>query len=250
MTSPLRANADVSSVVGPLGVRLRHPPQADHASPCQCRTPLAYFSVDSAQAGSRSPAQVGLARPGARHFSRDCRPECRPRCPRRRASTPQSRSIGRGCPARRSPVPCCAATTGCQRGTHMNKAELAARVATSTSLSRMDVHAAVNAWFSAIADALAAGDTDTVAGFGTPAPARRSLSRPRTRRSSRPEEPCAMPSPSGFELEPYLSRTPASFSCPGARQPRRAHRSSGHTPRYTSHPIAPATSIETRQAFL
>ena len=100
-------------------------------------------------------------------FSRDCRPEGRPRCSRRPAPTPQSQSIGRGCPAGRSPVPWYAATTGRQRGTHVNKTELPARVATRASLSRAGAHAGVNALFSAVADALAGGETVTIAGFGT-----------------------------------------------------------------------------------
>ena len=55
------------------------------------------------------------------------------------------------------------------------------------------------------------------------------------------------PLASGFKREPYVSRTPALFSCPDGRQLRRAHRSSGHAPRYTTYSIAPATSIGTRQ---
>ena len=49
----------------------------------------------------------------------------------------------------------------------MNKRELAARVAARTSLSGSDADAAVSAVFSAIADALAGGETVTIAGFGT-----------------------------------------------------------------------------------
>ena len=48
----------------------------------------------------------------------------------------------------------------------MNKRELAAQVAASTSLSQSDADAAVSAVFSAIADALAGGETVTIAGFG------------------------------------------------------------------------------------
>ena len=48
----------------------------------------------------------------------------------------------------------------------MNKRELAAQVAASTSLSQSDADAAVRAVFSAIADALAGGETVTIAGFG------------------------------------------------------------------------------------
>ena len=49
----------------------------------------------------------------------------------------------------------------------MNKSELSARVADAVSLSRTEAASAVNAVFLAIADALARGETVTVAGFGT-----------------------------------------------------------------------------------
>ena len=49
----------------------------------------------------------------------------------------------------------------------MNKAELAARVATQTSLSEVGADVAVNAVFSTIADTLAGGETVTIAHFGT-----------------------------------------------------------------------------------
>ena len=49
----------------------------------------------------------------------------------------------------------------------MNKAELSARVAARTSMSRRCVDAAVSAVFSTIADALAGGETVRIAGFGT-----------------------------------------------------------------------------------
>ena len=48
----------------------------------------------------------------------------------------------------------------------MNKTDLAARVATRTSISKANADAAVRAVFSAIADALADGETVTSAGFG------------------------------------------------------------------------------------
>ena len=48
----------------------------------------------------------------------------------------------------------------------MTRSELCARVAAATSLSKADAAAAVGALFSAIADALARGETVTVAGFG------------------------------------------------------------------------------------
>ena len=49
----------------------------------------------------------------------------------------------------------------------MNRAELAARVAARTSMSKAGVDAAVNAVFSTIAVALASGETVTIVGFGT-----------------------------------------------------------------------------------
>ena len=49
----------------------------------------------------------------------------------------------------------------------MTKAQLAARVAAQTSMSKAGADAAVDAVFSTIADALAGGETITIAGFGT-----------------------------------------------------------------------------------
>ena len=49
----------------------------------------------------------------------------------------------------------------------MTKPQLAARVAAQASMSRAGDDAAVNALFSTIADALAGGETVTIAGFGT-----------------------------------------------------------------------------------
>ena len=49
----------------------------------------------------------------------------------------------------------------------MIKAELAARVAAQASLSRAAADTAVNGVSSTIADALACGETVTIAGFGT-----------------------------------------------------------------------------------
>ena len=49
----------------------------------------------------------------------------------------------------------------------MTKTQLAARVAAQVSMSRAGADAAVNAVFSTIADALAGGETVTIAGFGT-----------------------------------------------------------------------------------
>ena len=61
----------------------------------------------------------------------------------------------------------------------MTRSELCARVAAVTSLSKADAAAAVGALFSAIADALARGETVTVAGFG------RFTTRDRTARTGR-----------------------------------------------------------------
>ena len=65
----------------------------------------------------------------------------------------------------------------------MTKAQLTDRVAARASMSRAGADAAVNAVFSTIADALAGGETVTIAGFGTFAinsrPARRGRN-PRT----------------------------------------------------------------------
>ena len=52
-------------------------------------------------------------------------------------------------------------------GTRMNKAELSARVAVRTSMSKPSSDADVSAVFSTIADALASGETERIAGFGT-----------------------------------------------------------------------------------
>ena len=49
----------------------------------------------------------------------------------------------------------------------MTKAQIAARVAARASMSRAGADAAVNAVFPTIADALAGGETVTIAGFGT-----------------------------------------------------------------------------------
>ena len=48
----------------------------------------------------------------------------------------------------------------------MNKTDLAARVATRTSISKANAAAAVRPVFSAIADALAGGETVRIVGFG------------------------------------------------------------------------------------
>ena len=49
----------------------------------------------------------------------------------------------------------------------MNRKEFSSRVATDTPLSKAESASAVSAMFSAIADALAKGETVAIAGFGT-----------------------------------------------------------------------------------
>ena len=49
----------------------------------------------------------------------------------------------------------------------MNKSDLTVRVTAQASMYRADAAAAVNALFYTIADALAGGETVTIAGFGT-----------------------------------------------------------------------------------
>ena len=49
----------------------------------------------------------------------------------------------------------------------MRKSDIAARVATQTSLSKADAAGAVDAVLSAISDALARGESVSIAGFGT-----------------------------------------------------------------------------------
>ena len=48
----------------------------------------------------------------------------------------------------------------------MNRSELSSHVAAAASLSRTEADSAVNALFSTISDALAGGETVTIAGFG------------------------------------------------------------------------------------
>ncbi len=49
----------------------------------------------------------------------------------------------------------------------MKKSDIAARVATQTSLSKADAAGVVDAVLSAISDALARGESVSIAGFGT-----------------------------------------------------------------------------------
>ena len=49
----------------------------------------------------------------------------------------------------------------------MNKSELSARVAEAASVSRTEADTALSVMCSTIADALAAGETVAIAGFGT-----------------------------------------------------------------------------------
>ena len=103
----------------------------------------------------------------------------------------------------------------------MNKPELSARIATEAFLSTASADAAATAVLSAIDDALASGETDRIAGFGTfskrsrpahrgrnhCARARASPSTPRRRLPSRPVRPSARPSTSRFEEREYRCRT-------------------------------------------
>ena len=103
----------------------------------------------------------------------------------------------------------------------MNKAARSARIATETSLSRVGADDAVATLFSTIDDALACGETDKIAGFGTfsmsSRPARRcrnprarlraSPSTPRRCLSSGPAKPSARPSTSGFRERACRCRT-------------------------------------------
>ena len=65
----------------------------------------------------------------------------------------------------------------------MNKADLAARIAAQTSMSRAGADAAVNTVFSTIAEALAGRETVTIAGFGTFSTSSRSARRGRNPRT-------------------------------------------------------------------
>ena len=71
----------------------------------------------------------------------------------------------------------------------MNKSELSSRVADAASMSRTEADSAVSALFSAIADALAAGETVAIAGFGAFATRERSA---RTGRNPRTGETIAI----------------------------------------------------------
>ena len=72
----------------------------------------------------------------------------------------------------------------------MTRSELCARVAARSSLSKADVAVALGALTSAIADALAQGETVTVAGFGKFAARTRAA---RQARDPRTGEPVAVP---------------------------------------------------------
>ena len=72
----------------------------------------------------------------------------------------------------------------------MTRSELCARVAACSSLPKADAAAALGALTSTIADALARGETVTVAGFGKYAARTRA---PRQGRNPRTEEPVAVP---------------------------------------------------------
>ena len=89
----------------------------------------------------------------------------------------------------------------------MNRTELSSRIAADTSQSKAECTSAATAVFSAIADALANGETVTIAGFGTLStrnraarhgrtlpPVKRSPSLRRAHQRSRPARRCGTPS--------------------------------------------------------
>ena len=68
----------------------------------------------------------------------------------------------------------------------MNKSELAARVAGSVSLSGPEANQAVNAFFDAIREALAHGETVSIIGFGAFSTRERAARQGRNPRSGEP----------------------------------------------------------------
>ena len=111
----------------------------------------------------------------------------------------------------------------------MNSAELAARVAARTSMSKAGVDAAVNAVFSTIAVALASGETVTIVGFGTGSePSQRN----RDRRASAATRAPASPSPSPPQRR-LPSRAARPFATPSASQIR--------NPTFRSRTLQPLT---------
>ena len=78
----------------------------------------------------------------------------------------------------------------------MKKSELAAQVATQTSLSKAQAERAVDAVFSAIGEALGRGESVTVAGFGTFATTARAARQGRHPRTGEPLAIAASKTPS------------------------------------------------------
>ena len=70
----------------------------------------------------------------------------------------------------------------------MNRLDLAGRVATEVSLSKADAEVAVNAVLEAISDALAKGESVSVAGFGTFSVKHRAARQGRNPRTGEPIE--------------------------------------------------------------
>ena len=93
----------------------------------------------------------------------------------------------------------------------MNKVELAARVATRTSMSRAGAHAAADAMFSTFADALVGRETVRTAGFGT-FPTRSRPPRPgRDPRSGEPIAIAASNRPSSRPAKPFVTLSTSRF---------------------------------------
>ena len=104
----------------------------------------------------------------------------------------------------------------------MNRSDLCKHLAANTSLTNADAAAALDAVISTIADALAAGETVTIAGFGkfstkdraarhgrNPAPGRPLPSPPLGCLPSRPESPFAMRSTASVLTQPVERAAPA-----------------------------------------
>ena len=78
----------------------------------------------------------------------------------------------------------------------MKKSELAAQVATQTSLSKVQAERAVDAVFTAIGEALAGGESVTIPGFGTFATTERAARQGRHPRTGEPLAIAASKTPS------------------------------------------------------
>ena len=93
----------------------------------------------------------------------------------------------------------------------MNKSELVSRVAAETSLPRATANRTVSTLFSVIADALAGGETVTVAGFGTFATRSRAARQGRNPATGEPVAIAASTAPSfkpGRTLRDTVNSTP------------------------------------------